>query len=121
MMTALLKDDDQLLLNAYFDGELDPVSASQFERRLEGDKSLQAQYERLQTLRQAVRSVPQIDMPPGLQARIQSRLDAERHNDAERRNYVTVLRRRSWSHQALAAAAVFGAVISTSVLMTIGQ
>ena len=67
------------------------------------------------SLRQAVRSLPQLDMPAGLQARIQARLDAERpHN-------VTVMRRRSWSYQALAAAAVFGAVISSSVMITLDQ
>jgi len=114
-MMALLKDDDELLLNAYFDGELDPASAREFERRLERDASLKAQYDRLQKLQQAVRSVPQVDMPPGLQARIQSRLDAERPNN------VTVLRRRTWSYQALAAAAVLGAVISSSVMMTMEQ
>jgi anti-sigma factor RsiW len=66
-------------------------------------------------LRQAFRAIPQVDMPAGLQARIQSRLERERPNN------VSFLRRRSWSSQALAAAAVFGAVISTSVMMTIDQ
>src|SRR6201987_3848973 len=113
-MTAMLKDDE-LLLNAYCDGELDPVAAGEFERRLESDESLKARYDRLQKLREAVRSIPQMDMPAGLQARIQSRLDGER------RNNVTVLRRRTWSDPALAAAAVFGAVISSSVMMTMEQ
>ena len=115
IMMALLKDDDELLLNAYFDGELDPASAREFERRLERDESLRARYDRLQKLQHAVRSVPQAEMPPGLQARIQSRLDAERPDN------VTVLRRRTWSSQALAAAAVLGAVISSSVMMTMEQ
>jgi len=113
-MSALLKDDE-LLLNAYCDGELDPVAVGEFERRLESDESLKARYDRLQKLREAVRSIPQMDMPAGLQDRIQSRLDGER------RNNVTVLRRRTWSYQALAAAAVFGAVISSSVMMTMEQ
>ena len=115
IMMALLKDDDELLLNAYFDGELDPASAREFERRLERDESLKARYDRLQKLQEAVRSVPKAEIPPGLQARIQSRLDADR------RNNVTVLRRRTWSYQALAAAAVLGAVISSSVMMTMEQ
>jgi anti-sigma factor RsiW len=54
-------------------------------------------------------------MPTGLQARVQSQLDAERPSN------VTVLRRRSWSFRGLAAAAVFGAVISSYVTMTIEQ
>ena len=114
-MVASLSDNDELLLNAYCDGELDPVSANEFERRMASDKSLKARYARLMALRQAVRSLPQPDLPPGLQARIQSRLDAERPSN------VTVLRRRSWSFQALAAAAVFGALLSSSVMMTIEQ
>lgn len=116
-MVASLRDNDELLLNAYCDGELDPVSTSEFERRLASDESLKAQYARLMSLRQVVRSLPQPDMPPGLQARIQSRLDAERPSDVP--GHVAVPRRRSWSFQALAAAAVFGAVLSSSVMMTI--
>jgi anti-sigma factor RsiW len=112
-MVASLRDNVELQLNAYCDGELAPVSASEFGRRLASDPSLQAQYARLLSLRQAVRSVPQVDVPLGLQARIQSRLDTERPSN------VTVLRRRSRSFQALAAAAVFGAVLSSSVMMTI--
>jgi anti-sigma factor RsiW len=112
-MVASLRDNDQLQLNAYCDGELDPVSANEFKRRLASDELLNAQYTRLLSLRQAVRSVPQVDVPVGLQARIQSRLDAERPSN------VRILRQRSWSFQALAAAAVFGAVLSSSVMMTI--
>jgi anti-sigma factor RsiW len=114
-MVASLRDNDELQLNAYCDGELDPVSANEFERRLASDEVLKARYNRLLSLRRAVRSLPQADMPPGLQARIQARLDAERPSN------VTVLRRRSWSFQALAAAALFGAVISSSVMMTLEQ
>jgi anti-sigma factor RsiW len=112
-MVASLRDNDELQLNAYCDGELDPVSVTEFERRLANDERLKARYDRLMSLRQAVRSVPQVDVPEGLQARIQSRLDAERPSN------VRTLRQRSWSLQALAAAAVFGAVLSSSVMMTI--
>jgi len=82
---------------------------------LASEPSLKARYDRLSSLRQAVRALPQIDVPAGLQARIQAKLDAERSSN------VTVLRRRSWSFQALAAAALFGAVMSSSVMMTIEQ
>ena len=112
-MVAFLRDNDELQLNSYCDGELDPVSANEFKRRLASDELLNARYARLLSLRQAVRSVPQVDVPEGLQARIQSRLDAERPSN------VRILRQRSWSSQALAAAAVFGAVLSSSVMMTI--
>jgi anti-sigma factor RsiW len=114
-MVASVTDNDELQLNAYCDGELDLASAVALERRLSDDELLRTQYTRLMSLRQAFGSLPQSDVPAGLRARIQSRLDAERLSRA------SVLRQRSWSLQALAAAAVFGAVISSSVMMTIGH
>jgi anti-sigma factor RsiW len=111
-MVAMLRDNDELRLTAYCDGELDPVAAAEFERRLAADEYLRAQYSRLMSLQQAVRSLPLADVPSDLQARVQARLNAERPSN------VTVLRRRSWPSQALAAAAVFGAVLSSSVMMT---
>ena len=119
-MIDLLKDNDELLLNAYCDGELDPASASEFERRLSSDTALRARYDRLLNLRRAVRSVPEPEMPAGLQARILSRLDQPRP-ETDRPSHVGALRRRNWSYRALAAAAVFGAVISSSVMMTMEQ
>jgi anti-sigma factor RsiW len=112
-MIASVTDNDELQLNVYCDGELDLASAAAFERRLAEDETLRAEYTRLMSLRQMFRSFPQSDVPAGLQARILSTLDAERPNR------IKALRQRSWSFQALAAAAVFGAVISSSVMMTI--
>jgi anti-sigma factor RsiW len=86
---------------------------------LAGDETLKAQYNRLLSLRRAVRSLPQYDVPAGLQARIQSALDAHRPGQASRPAQAGRPRQRSWSFQALAAAAVFGAVISSSVMVTI--
>jgi anti-sigma factor RsiW len=121
-MIASVTDNDELLLTAYCDGELDLASAAAFERRLAEDATLRAQYTRLMSLRQAFRSFPQSEMPLGLQARILSKLDAA-EEAAERPgpNRVTALRQRSWSLRALAAAAVFGAVISSSVMMTLDR
>jgi hypothetical protein len=53
------------------------------------------------SLRQAVRLLPQIDVPACLQARIQAKLDAARPSN------VTVLRRRNWSFQPLEDGVVF--------------
>jgi anti-sigma factor RsiW len=117
-MIASMRDNDELQMNAYCDGELDPVSAIEFERRLAGDETLKVQYNRLLSLRRAVRSLPQCDVPAGLQARIQSALDADRPGQASRPAQAGRPRQRSWSFQALAAAAVFGAVISSSVMVT---
>jgi anti-sigma factor RsiW len=117
-MIASIKDNDELQMNAYYDGELDPASAMEFERRLADDESLKARYDRLLSLRRAVRSLPQFEMPPGLRARINSALDADRSGRGARPAQAGRLTRRSWSFQALAAAAVFGAVISSSVMLT---
>ena len=98
-MAASLHDNDELQLTAYCDGELDPVAAGEFERRMAVDEGLRARYTRLMSLRNAMRALPQVDMPPDLQARIQARLNTEQANN-ERANpssNVTVLRRRSWS------------------------
>lgn len=117
-MIASIKDNDELRLNAYCDGELDPTSAIEFERRLADDESLKARYNRLLSLRRAVRSLPQHEVPAGLRARINLKLDADRSGHVGRSGQVVRLRQRSWSLQALAAAAVFGAVISSSVMLT---
>jgi anti-sigma factor RsiW len=118
-MIASIKDNDELQMNAYYDGELDPASAIEFERRLVDDESLKVRYDRLLSLRRAVRSLPQYEIPPGLRARIDATLDAEDSGSLRRLSPVGRLRQRSWSFQALAAAAVFGAVISSSVMLTI--
>jgi anti-sigma factor RsiW len=119
-MIASVTDNDELQLNAYCDGELDLASTAAFERRLAEDETLRAQYTRLMSLRQGFRSFPQSEMPAGLQARILSKLDAaEEAAERPSPSRVTAFRQRSWSLQALAAAAVFGAVISSSVMVTL--
>src|SRR6202140_5975417 len=101
MMIASIKENDELQMNAYCDDELDPSSAIEFERRLADDEFLKARYNRLLSLRRAVRSLPQFELPPGLQARIKSTLDADRPGQADRPGRVVRLRQRSWSFQAL--------------------
>ena len=122
-MTASLQDNDELQLTAYCDGELDAAAAGEFERRMAADDGLRARYTRLMSLRQAMRALPQADMPSDLRARIQAKLRAEQASAERAANVsnVTVLRRRSWSFQALAASALIGAVISGSVLKTIDR
>src|SRR5882724_8186537 len=83
-MLASMRDNDELQMNAYCDGELDPASAIEFERRLAGDETMKARYNRLLSLRRAVRSLPQYDVPAGLQARIRAALDADRPGQANR-------------------------------------
>src|SRR5258707_12886983 len=115
-MIASMRDNDELQMNAYCDGELDPASAIEFERRLAGDETLKAQYNRLLSLRRTVRSLPQYDVPAGLQARIQSALNADRPDQVDRLGRASRPvqagrpRQRNSSFQGLAAAAGRGGV-----------
>ena len=60
-----------LRLNAALDGELDPMSAVEFERALGADPTLAAEYRRLETLRAALRrAAPREAAPNGLADRI---------------------------------------------------
>src|ERR1700722_1261782 len=126
-MSASRQDNAELQINAYFDGELDAASALVFERRLADDEFLKAEYVRLLSLRRAVRSIAQYDLPAGLQARIKSTLDAYRPGraahpaEAPPSRPVGRLRQRSWSFQGLAAAAVLGAVISSAVVLMMSR
>src|SRR5579872_6347910 len=120
MMNPSLTESDELELSAYCDGELDAASISRFERRMREDALLKARYDRLMSLRQAIRALPQNDVPSSLHARIGARLDAERL-DVERPSNVVAPRRHGWSFQALAASAVLGAVISSSVMVTMDR
>lgn len=104
-MTAMQGGNDDLLLQAYCDGELDPAASLAFEQRIASDAALKAQYDKLMGLRDTLRSLPLDDEPPHLQARIGRALDSERS------------RQRNWSWQALAAAAMIGAVLASGVML----
>src|ERR1700730_17717046 len=76
-MIVSIKDNDELQMNAYCDGELDPAFAIEFERRLAGDETLKARDKRLLSLRRTVRSLPKYGVIAALQARIQAALDTD--------------------------------------------
>jgi anti-sigma factor RsiW len=68
-------EQDQLLLNAYVDGELDAIDAASFERRLGAEPALTAQVEARRALRNALRSDLGEDVPsPDLRRRIMTKL-----------------------------------------------
>lgn len=108
-MTAMAEGNDDLMLQAYCDGELDPASALAFERRMANDEKLRAQHDKLTSLRGVLRSLPRGDEPPHLQSRIDRALDAERPQPGH------------WSWQGLAAAAVIGAILATSVMFAMNR
>jgi anti-sigma factor RsiW len=101
-----LSKDDELLLNAYLDGELGPLEASRFEGRLATEPALAADIEAFRLLRAALRSDLGEDVPsPDLRRRITSSLDLRAS-------------RRSPAWGALAASFLAGAVLAGS--MTFG-
>lgn len=108
-MTAMTGNKDDLLLQAYCDGELDPASALAFEQRMAADAALKAQYDKLIVLRNALRALPLDDEPPHLQARIDKALHREG------------LHQRHWSWQALAAAAMIGAIFASTVMLAMDR
>ena len=95
-----LSPQDELLLNAYVDGELDPIEATRFEQRLQSDNALDARVETLRALRGALRSDLAEDIPsPELRRRIMAKLSPPPRAD-----------RNSW--MALAASFLVGAVLA---------
>ena len=96
----MLSAHEDLLVNAYLDGELDPIEAARFEQRFVSDAKLSARIETLRALRAALRSDLAEDVPsPELKRRIVSRL-----------NVVPRAARNSWL--ALAASFLIGAVLA---------
>jgi anti-sigma factor RsiW len=97
-MTRSLQDE--LLLNAYLDGELAPIEAARFEQRLVADAALNAQVEALRALRGALRSDLAEDVPsPELRRRIMAKLNLLPRADG-------------YSWRALAASFLIGGVLA---------
>jgi anti-sigma factor RsiW len=64
---------DELLVHAYFDGELDPANSLAVARRIAADPVLAAEVERIEALRQAVREkLPPEPVSPQLRSRIEA-------------------------------------------------
>jgi anti-sigma factor RsiW len=101
-MTSSPEDKDlMLLLNAYLDGELDAITASQVERRIAAEPAAARKLAGLEALRKALRSDLADDVPPeALRQRIESLGRPARSST------------RSFSWQALAASALIGALVA---------
>lgn len=93
-MTAPMQDDN-LMLQAYCDGELDAAAMVAFEQRMAADADLRRRHDRLMMVRQHLRALPASDLPPMLERKIKAAVAPPR-----------VSRRRAW--QALAASLVVG-------------
>jgi anti-sigma factor RsiW len=67
----ILSEEDELLLNAYLDGELSPIEAKGFEGRLGEEPTLATAVEARRALRSALRSDLVTDLPsPQLRSRV---------------------------------------------------
>jgi anti-sigma factor RsiW len=99
-MTASMQDED-LLLQAYCDGELDVAAMADVERRLAASTDLRRRHDRVMALRQRLRAMPQLDVPAGLERRIAAAIGSPRVN-------------RRWAWQALAASVVVGIVAGSA-------
>ena len=93
------REERDMLLNAYFDGELDAVAARDFEARLRAEPGLAADLQRLKRLRSRLRSDIAEDVPPA----------ALRREIARRYASPPWLRPQAW--QSLAATLLVGIVI----------
>jgi anti-sigma factor RsiW len=100
-----LSRDDQNLLQAHLDGELDPASAAEVERRLAANAALRTRYETLLSLRRLLRAVPEGDVP--LQ-RLRTKIEAAIGRPAARGRW-----------QAIAAAMLVGAVLGAAATATV--
>ena len=74
-----LSHDDELLLNAYLDGELDPLEARRFEARLASEPAFAGEIEAYGLLRSALRSDLAEDHPLALSAALCPALLCVRH------------------------------------------
>jgi anti-sigma factor RsiW len=100
-----LSRNDERLLQAHADGELDPAAAAKFEQRLESEATLRARYESILSLRRLLRTLPDNDVPlERLQGKIRVAVSGGRD------------RARSW--QAMAAVVRVGAVLGAAAVAT---
>ena len=94
--------DDQILIHAYLDGELDPIAALNIERRLSDDPQLAGERDRVLALREAIQSnIPREPVSPTLRRRIENATGLRR-----------VVSRPSWS--ALAASVALAIFVTGS-------
>lgn len=114
------REEAVLLLNAYFDNELDAASALEVERRLASDASLKAEYDRMSALRTALRAAHgETRAPDDLRRRIAAIANAE----AAGTTAVVPMRTKPASRYAwrqMAAAASLAAVVTSIGMLGAG-
>jgi anti-sigma factor RsiW len=103
-----VSEQDELILNAYLDGELAPIEAARFEQRLAKEPGLAAEIDVRQALRDRLRSGLDEDVPPNdLRRRILASVGSAEVHKA--RPWA-----RSWS--SLAASFLVGALLGGGLI-----
>jgi anti-sigma factor RsiW len=97
--------EDDRLLQAHADGELDPATVAEVERRIAGEAALRTRYESILSLRRLLRTVPEDDVPL---ERLQRKIGAVVGGRPAKS--------RPW--QAMAAAVLIGAVLGAAAMAT---
>lgn len=109
-MIAPMQDNDELMLQAYCDGELDAATSMQFERRLSSDADLRRRADTIMALRQKIRALPADAVPSDLESRVR---DAVANGHSSKADAA-----RGWRWRALAACLCAG-ILAGVVLMSI--
>jgi anti-sigma factor RsiW len=102
-------EDDDLLLNAYLDGELDALRAREFEERLATEPELAKAHARMTALRMEIRKDLADDLPSDA---LRRRIEAQAHARP---------RRQFGYWQALAASLIVGAIIGVASTLAVMQ
>ena len=114
-----MKQDDNLLLSAYLDGELDAAAREQFEQRLEREPELRCQLDQLRAtdtaLQQTFSDIAREPLPDKLEQLLQAESPALSGSDA---NNVAPI--RSWRQSWLSWPTALAASITLAVGIFIG-
>ncbi len=109
-MIASMQDNDELMLQAYCDGELDAASAVAFEHRLSSDANLRRCADAIFALRENLHRIPADALPRDLEARIKGAIASGASGEAGTAH--------RWSWRALAACLCAG-ILAGAVLMSV--
>ncbi len=112
-MIAPIQNNDELMLQAYCDGELDAAGMVEFERRLSSDVNLRRRVDAIMALRDKFRALPADAVPPDLETRIRNAIARGNSDNSGKADAA-----HGWSWRALAACVCVG-VLAGAVLMSI--
>ena len=96
--------DDALLLNAYFDGQLDAAAALSFERRMAKDDELKREFDRMAAVRSAISRLPKDAVSNAFRSRVAALAMPRR-----------TFHERSFDWRQLAASVLIAGVVSSAL------